>query len=147
MLAEIAQKMITERHAVEAPKQRVVEKEPVSNYEPEQAEIITSTLQTPRVNGLDDIVGLDELKKTLRILIILPKTQPQLFNNRKTCNNFLLFGPPGTGKTRIVHAIAAEAHAKFHCVLASDILSHFVGQTEKYVFPVRVFAAFTFMVF
>lgn len=131
MLAELVQRKTIERATVEVRKQNVEEKS-ASGSEQGQAEIIASTLQTPRVDGLDDIVGLDELKKTLRVLIILPQTQPQLFANRKTCNNFLLFGPPGTGKTRIVHAIAAEAHAKFHCILASDILSHFVGQTEKY---------------
>lgn len=94
--------------------------------------IVQNTIETPKVTGLGDIVGLHEIKMNLKSVIILPQTQPQLFLNIKVCNTILLFGPPGTGKTRLVHALAAEAGAILHCISASDLLSHYVGQTEKY---------------
>ncbi|KAF5281315.1 hypothetical protein FQA39_LY17827 [Lamprigera yunnana] len=87
---------------------------------------------TPRVKGLKEIVGLVEVKKILITIIILPIRQPQLYNNR-ICNSVLLYGPPGTGKTRLVHAIAAEASAKLFNVSAGDILSQYVGNSEKFI--------------
>ncbi|RZC36944.1 AAA, RuvB N and/or TIP49 domain containing protein, partial [Asbolus verrucosus] len=88
--------------------------------------------EIPKVGGLKEIVGLYDVKKVLKSSVILPKTQPQLFQSRRICNSILLFGPPGTGKTRLVHALAAEADATFHCITAGNVLSHYVGQTEKY---------------
>ncbi|KAJ8983609.1 hypothetical protein NQ317_004247 [Molorchus minor] len=98
-----------------------------------QIYLVESTIETPRSNGLKDIAGLWEAKKNLKSLIILPRNQPQLFINRKSCNSVLLFGPPGTGKTRLVHALAHEASAILHSVSVSDMLSPLVGQTEKNV--------------
>nr|XP_023025950.1 vacuolar protein sorting-associated protein 4B-like [Leptinotarsa decemlineata] len=92
---------------------------------------VKGTIETPRINGLAEIAGLWEIKKTLKSLVVLPRTQPQLFLNRKASNSVLLFGPPGTGKTRLVHALAHEAGALLHSVSVSNILSHFVGQSEK----------------
>ncbi|KAJ8963081.1 hypothetical protein NQ318_018545 [Aromia moschata] len=96
-----------------------------------QQKLIEGTIQIPKSNGLKDIAGLWEVKKVLKSLIILPTTQPQLFINRKLCNSVLLFGPPGTGKTRLVHALAYEANAVLHSASVSDLVSSLVGQTEK----------------
>lgn len=88
-------------------------------------------MEIPKVEGLKNIAGLWEVKKILRSLIVLPRTQPQLFLNRKAFNSILLFGPPGTGKTQLVHALAYEANAKLYCVTVGDILTPLVGQSEK----------------
>ncbi|KAK5648862.1 hypothetical protein RI129_003754 [Pyrocoelia pectoralis] len=92
---------------------------------------ITFFKTTPKVKGLNEIAGLDEVKRTLTTTILLPLHQPQLFLGRKISNSLLLFGPPGTGKTHIAHAIAAEASANFYSVSSSDIFSELVGGTEK----------------
>lgn len=94
-------------------------------------EIVKSTIEIPRVNGLNEIAGLWEVKKVLKSLVILPQNQQQLFDNRKAYNSVLLFGPPGTGKTHLVHALASDANAVLHCVSISSMVSSFVGQTEK----------------
>lgn len=93
--------------------------------------LIKDTIETPRVQGLDEIAGLWEIKKILKSFVILPKTQPQLFTCHKAFNSILLFGPPGTGKTHIVHALAYEANAILHSITVSDIITPLVGQSEK----------------
>ncbi|KAJ6643065.1 Vacuolar protein sorting-associated protein 4A, partial [Pseudolycoriella hygida] len=56
-----------------------------------------------------DVCGLDLLKESLFQAAILPLKQPQLFSNHtKPYKEFLLFGPPGTGKTFIAKALAGE---------------------------------------
>lgn len=97
----------------------------------EQEKLINSISEEPKVEGLKKIAGLWELKKVLKSLVILPRSQPQLFINRKAFNSILLFGPPGTGKTQLVHALAYEANAKLCCVTVGDILTPLVGQSEK----------------
>jgi vacuolar protein-sorting-associated protein 4 len=44
-----------------------------------------------------------------------------------------LYGPPGTGKTHIAKAIASISGAKFLSVSSSDLLSKYVGESEKHV--------------
>ncbi|XP_072393780.1 uncharacterized protein [Diabrotica undecimpunctata] len=95
--------------------------------------VIKSVIETPRIKGLDEVAGLWEVKKLLKNLVILPKTQPQLFKDRKCFNSILLFGPPGTGKTHLVHALAHDAGALLFCVTVGNMLSPLVGQSEKQI--------------
>ncbi|KAK9722055.1 ATPase family associated with various cellular activities (AAA) [Popillia japonica] len=92
---------------------------------------VQSTQIIPRTKGLCDIAGLDNIKDMLRTFFISPVKQPQLYKHIKCCNCLLLFGPPGTGKTKLVDAIAAETGATFLSVTASSILSKYIGQSEK----------------
>nr|XP_022920091.1 vacuolar protein sorting-associated protein 4-like [Onthophagus taurus] len=80
--------------------------------------------------GFQNIAGLQEIKSALTSNVILPFKQPQLFKGLKL-NCILLFGPPGTGKTKLVLATAAEAGAKLISISSSDILSPYVGESEK----------------
>ncbi|RLN01131.1 uncharacterized protein C2845_PM06G30630 [Panicum miliaceum] len=84
----------------------------------------------------EDIGALDNVKETLRELVMLPLQRPELFSKgqlRKPVKGILLFGPPGTGKTMLAKAVATEAGANFINVSMSIITSKMFGESEKYV--------------
>ncbi len=80
-----------------------------------------------------DVAGLDEVKKAITIKMINPVKYPDKYKmyGKKTGGGVLLYGPPGTGKTMIAKAIANEVGAKFYAVKGSDIVSKWVGDSEK----------------
>lgn len=84
----------------------------------------------------DEVGALEDVKTTLKELIVLPMKRPELFrkgNLRKPCKGVLLFGPPGTGKTLVAKAVATEAGANFISITASSLTSKFYGDDEKLV--------------
>ena len=85
--------------------------------------------------GFDDIAGLDDVKEIVRVKVLLPLRNPEVFEGyvRKSGGGLLLYGPPGTGKTMIAAAIANEINAKFCSVKPSDLLNTGIGNTEKAV--------------
>ncbi len=87
------------------------------------------------VINFDDIAGLDDVKEVVRVKVLLPLQNPEVFEGyvRKSGGGLLLYGPPGTGKTMIAAAIANEIGAKFCSVKPSDLLNQGVGNTEKAV--------------
>ena len=81
-----------------------------------------------------DIIGMQEMKKTLYEIIIVPSIRPDFFTGiRKPQRGILLFGPPGTGKTMIAKAIASECKSTFFNISASSLTSKWVGESEKTV--------------
>jgi hypothetical protein len=58
--------------------------------------------------GFSDVVGMEELKRTIRLRIVEPFLNPGLFARfaKKSGGGLLLYGPPGCGKTLIARAIA-----------------------------------------
>ncbi|XP_066356489.1 uncharacterized protein [Miscanthus floridulus] len=83
-----------------------------------------------------DIGVLDDVKETLKKLVMLPLHRPELFNEgqlRKPVKGILLFGPPGTGKTMLAKAVATEAGANIINLSVSSITSKWLGEAEKYV--------------
>ena len=80
-----------------------------------------------------DVAGLEDVKKAIKIRMINPILYPDKYKlyNKKTGGGVLLYGPPGTGKTMIAKAIACEVGAKFYAVKGSDIVSNWVGESEK----------------
>uniref|UniRef100_A0ACD5YT70 Uncharacterized protein n=1 Tax=Avena sativa TaxID=4498 RepID=A0ACD5YT70_AVESA len=84
----------------------------------------------------DDIGALENVKDTLKELVMLPLQRPELFSKgelMKPCKGILLFGPPGTGKTMLAKAVATEAGANFINISMSSIASKWFGEGEKYV--------------
>ena len=82
----------------------------------------------------DDVAGLKEAKKTLQEAIILPHKFPEIFVGiRKPWKGILLYGPPGTGKSYIAKACANMADATFFSISSSDLISKWVGESEKLV--------------
>ncbi|MCD8372072.1 MAG: ATP-binding protein [Clostridia bacterium] len=81
----------------------------------------------------DDIAGLEDVKKAITTRMINPIKYPEKYKlyNKKTGGGVLLYGPPGTGKTMIAKAIACEVGAKFYFVKGSDVVSKWVGESEK----------------
>lgn len=70
----------------------------------------------------------------LKEAVILPQTHPSIFQGlRKPWRAVLLYGPPGTGKTFIARALAKECKMKFFLISSADLLSKWLGQSEKLV--------------
>lgn len=81
-----------------------------------------------------DIAGLESAKDALKEAVILPVKFPQLFKGkRKPVSGILLYGPPGTGKSYLAKAVATEANSTFFSVSSSDLVSKWMGESERLV--------------
>ena len=82
----------------------------------------------------EDVAGLLSAKEALKEAVLLPIKAPHLFaGRRKPWRGILLYGPPGTGKSYLAKAVATEANATFFSVSSSDLLSKWLGESEKLV--------------
>jgi vacuolar protein-sorting-associated protein 4 len=82
----------------------------------------------------DDVAGLTQAKEALKEAVILPIRFPQLFTGkRRPWRGILLYGPPGTGKSYLAKAVATEAQATFFAVSSSDLVSKWLGESERLV--------------
>ncbi|MDA0634826.1 AAA family ATPase [Nonomuraea sp. MCN248] len=83
--------------------------------------------------GFADVAGMDEVKEALRVKLLLPIQQPELFAafGKRAGGGVLLYGPPGAGKTHLARAAAGELGAAFVNVGLADILDMYVGSSER----------------
>ena len=83
----------------------------------------------------DDVGGLDNAKKTLEENLIIAMINPEKFSKMgiKPPKGALLYGPPGCGKTLLARALATESSGNMILVRGSEILSKWVGESEKAV--------------
>lgn len=82
----------------------------------------------------DDIAGLVKAKESLKEAVILPIRFPEIFKGaRKPWKGILLYGPPGTGKTYLAKACATETEGTFFSVSSADLVSKYVGESEKLI--------------
>lgn len=81
----------------------------------------------------EDVAGLEGAKEALKEAVILPIKFPHLFvGKRQPWKGILLYGPPGTGKSYLAKAVATEANSTFFSVSSSDLVSKWMGESERY---------------
>jgi SpoVK/Ycf46/Vps4 family AAA+-type ATPase len=93
-------------------------------------EVYTET-ERPKVD-FSDVGGMDNVKDEIRLKIILPLTNKELYAayGKKAGGGILLYGPPGCGKTHIARATAGEVKAAFMSVGLNDVLDMWIGRSE-----------------
>ncbi|MBI5955978.1 MAG: CDC48 family AAA ATPase [Chloroflexi bacterium] len=90
--------------------------------------------EVPEV-GWDDIGGLEEVKRLLMETVEWPLQHRDLFAHAHTTppKGILLHGPPGTGKTLLAKAVAKESEVNFIAVKGPQLLTMWVGESERAV--------------
>jgi transitional endoplasmic reticulum ATPase len=109
----------------------------MSDFEESLREIEPSAMrevlvEVPNVKWTD-IGGLAEVKEELQEAIEWPLKYPEIFAYMNTAppKGVLLYGPPGTGKTMLAKAVANESEANFISIKGPEVLSKWVGESEK----------------
>jgi transitional endoplasmic reticulum ATPase len=89
-------------------------------------------VQRPNIKWTD-IGGLDAVKEELKEAIEWPMRHADLFSEADIAppKGLLLYGPPGTGKTMIAKAVATNSEANFISIKGPELLSKWVGESEK----------------
>jgi len=91
-------------------------------------------VEVPNVQW-NDIGGLEEVKREIREAVEMPLKKPEVFKRMgiRPVRGILLYGPPGTGKTLLAKAVATESEANFISIKGPEMLSKWVGESEKSV--------------
>ncbi|MHA1915110.1 MAG: CDC48 family AAA ATPase [Promethearchaeota archaeon] len=89
-------------------------------------------VEVPNVNW-DEVGGLDDLKQRLIEAVEWPLSNPAIFTRMGITppKGILLYGPPGCGKTLLARAVATESKANFISIKGPELLSKWVGESEK----------------
>ncbi|HUV62146.1 MAG TPA: CDC48 family AAA ATPase [Thermoplasmata archaeon] len=89
-------------------------------------------VEIPKVSW-EDVGGLATIKEAMNEAIELPLEDPDAFSRLgiRPPTGILLFGAPGTGKTLIARAVANESKANFISIKGPEIMSKWVGESEK----------------
>jgi transitional endoplasmic reticulum ATPase len=89
-------------------------------------------VEVPEVRW-EDIGDLEEVKQELKEAVIWPLKYKDILRHvdAKPPKGILLYGPPGTGKTLLAKAVATESEANFISIKGPEILSKWVGESEK----------------
>jgi transitional endoplasmic reticulum ATPase len=89
-------------------------------------------IEPPDVNW-DDIGGLDTVKRELQEAVEWPMHFPDLYKQlgHTAPKGILLYGPSGTGKTMLAKAVATESEANFISIKGPELMSKWVGESER----------------
>ena len=109
----------------------------MKDFEDALREVPPSTMrevlvESPNVHW-DDVGGLEETKKELREAIEWPLKYRAVFDHAQVepPKGIMLYGPPGTGKTLVAKAVATESGVNFISVKGPELLSKWVGESER----------------
>jgi transitional endoplasmic reticulum ATPase len=91
-------------------------------------------IEVPKISW-EDIGGLKDAKQQLQEAVEWPLTKPEVFKKMGITppRGILLYGPPGTGKTLLAKAVAHESSANFISIKGPEVMSKWVGESEKAV--------------
>ena len=91
-------------------------------------------IEIPNVKW-EDIGGLDDVKQQLKEAVEWPLKHPDAFKRLGVSppKGILLYGAPGSGKTLLAKAVATESESNFISVKGPELLSKWVGESEKAV--------------
>lgn len=91
-------------------------------------------VEVPNVKW-EDVGGLEKVKQKLKEAVEWPLKNPNAFKRLgvRAPKGVLLYGAPGTGKTLLAKAVATESKANFILVKGPELLSKWVGESEKAV--------------
>ncbi|HEX8311633.1 MAG TPA: AAA family ATPase, partial [Chthoniobacteraceae bacterium] len=105
---------------------------PDSASDEEESAAGPAEIERPKMN-FSDVGGMDSVKEEIRMKIIHPLKNPQLFQayGKKVGGGVLLYGPPGCGKTLLSRATAGEIQANFLSIGIHQILDLYLGNSEK----------------
>ncbi|MBI4738572.1 AAA family ATPase [Candidatus Woesearchaeota archaeon] len=89
-------------------------------------------VELPNVHW-EDIGGLEDIKQEIKEAVEWPLKMPEAFTRLgvRPPKGILLYGPPGTGKTLLAKAVANESEANFILVKGPELLSMWVGESER----------------
>jgi SpoVK/Ycf46/Vps4 family AAA+-type ATPase len=92
----------------------------------------STEIERPKLS-FADVGGMDAVKEEIRMKIIHPLKNPELFKayGKKIGGGVLLYGPPGCGKTLLARATAGEIKSSFLSVGIHQILDMYLGNSEK----------------
>jgi transitional endoplasmic reticulum ATPase len=109
----------------------------MNDFEDSLKEVPPSTMrevlvESPNVKW-DEVGGMEETKQELREAIEWPLKYREIFEHAsvKPPKGIMLYGPPGTGKTLVAKAVATESEVNFISVKGPELLSKWVGESEK----------------
>jgi transitional endoplasmic reticulum ATPase len=105
-------------------------KEALKQIEPSSLRDVAIEIPTTR---WDEVGGLERIKQELQESVELPFRNPQVYRTMgiEPPRGILLYGPPGVGKTLLAKAAATESQANFISVKGPEIMSKWVGESEK----------------
>jgi len=109
----------------------------MSDFENAIKEVMPSAMREVYLESPDvawnDIGGLDEVKRELQEAVEWPLRYPDLYTqlDHNMPKGILMHGPSGTGKTMLAKAVATESEANFISVKGPELLSKWVGESER----------------
>src|ERR687890_169476 len=109
----------------------------MSDFENAVKEVMPSAMREVYLESPDvkwnDIGGLDDVKRELQEAVEWPLRYPDLYTqlDHSMPKGILMHGPSGTGKTMLAKAVATESEANFISVKGPELLSKWVGESER----------------
>ncbi|WUJ69419.1 tetratricopeptide repeat protein [Kribbella soli] len=100
---------------------------------PEEDQDPLSTDAVKETTTFDQVGGMDEIKRVIHRMVILPLSRPELYEKygRKSGGGVMLYGPPGCGKTLLARATAGECGLPFINVRIEDVMDPYLGVSER----------------